>query len=78
MLKGQLWIDAATGAAVHQDGYAVKRPSVFVRRVELAHDVLNSGVHITRLKIETRLVGRAELVITERPLPLVAAEGAGR
>ena len=43
MLRGQLWIDAATGAAVHQDGYAVKRPSVFVRRVELAHDVLNSG-----------------------------------
>jgi len=78
LLKGQLWIDSATGAAVHQDGYAVKRPSVFVRRVELARDVLKTGMHVTRLRIETRLVGRAELTITERPVSLSTVEGAER
>jgi hypothetical protein len=74
LFKGQIWIDSATGQAVHQDGYLVRRPSLFLRRVELARDAQASG-RVTRLNIDTRLVGRAELTITERPVPQFVASG---
>jgi len=74
LFKGQIWIDSATGLAVHQDGYLVRRPSVFLRRVELARDTQASW-RITHVNIDTRLVGRAELTITERPVPESFASG---
>ncbi len=71
LMEGQLWIDAGTGLAVHQGGHLVKKPSIFVRRVELVRDTrLRDGVpdlQTARLAIDTRLVGRAELTIRERP-----------
>jgi hypothetical protein len=71
LMEGQLWIDAATGLAVHQGGRLVKKPSIFVRRVELVRDTrLHDGVpdlETTHLAIDTRLVGRAELTIREQP-----------
>jgi hypothetical protein len=49
----------------------VKTPSIFLRRVSIVQDTdLREGrpyLRITRLDIDTRLAGRAELIITERP-----------
>jgi len=72
LIQGQIWIDSATGIAVHQTGRFVKRPSVFIRRIEVARDTkLRDGLpstRVTHVAVSTRLVGRAELTITERPL----------
>jgi hypothetical protein len=71
MIQGELWIDAASGIAVHQHGRLVKSPSMFLRRVEVVQDTdIREGspyLRITRLGIDTRLVGRAELTIKEHP-----------
>ena len=71
LMKGELWIDAATGVGTRQAGRLVKQPSVFLRRVDVTQDTdIRDGrpyVRITRLAIETRLAGRAELTITEHP-----------
>jgi hypothetical protein len=79
LMEGQIWIDSATGVAVHQAGRFVKRPSVFIRRIEVTRDTnLLDGLpnaRVTHVAIDTRLVGRAELTITERPLR--AADSAG-
>jgi hypothetical protein len=73
LIRGQIWIDSATGIAVHQAGRFVKRPSVFIRKIEVRRDTnLRDGLpytRVTHVAIETRLVGSAELTITERPLP---------
>jgi len=70
LIQGQIWIDSATGIAVHQAGRFVKQPSVFIRRIEVKRDMnLRDGVpytRVTHVAIDTRLVGRAELTITER------------
>ena len=72
LIRGQIWIDAGTGVAVHQAGHFVKRPSVFIRKIEVTRDTnLREGLpytRVTHVAIETRLVGNAELTITERPL----------
>jgi len=71
LIQGVLWIDAETGAAVRQSGYLVKKPSIFVKRVDVTRETsLRNGVaesRVTHLAVETRLVGRAELTIHERP-----------
>jgi len=72
LIRGQIWIDSGTGIAVHQAGRFVKRPSVFIRTIEVSRDTnLRDGLpytRVTHVTIETRLVGAAELTITERPL----------
>ena len=72
LIRGQIWIDSTTGVAVHQAGRLVKRPSVFIRTIEVSRDTnLRDGLpytRVTHVTIETRLVGAAELTITERPL----------
>jgi hypothetical protein len=71
LIRGQIWIDAATGQTVRQTGYLVRSPSVFLRRVNVTRDVaLRDGIayaKTTRLEIDTRLIGVAELTIIERP-----------
>jgi hypothetical protein len=71
MIQGELWIDASTGVAVRKSGRMVKTPSIFLRRVTIVQDTdLRNGrpyLKITRLNIDTRLAGKAELTITERP-----------
>jgi len=78
LIRGQIWIDSATGIAVHQTGRFVKRPSVFIRKIEVTRDTnLRDGLpqtRVTHLAIETRLVGSAELTITERPLQAADSE----
>lgn len=70
LIKGALWLDGETGAAVRQSGYLVKKPSIFVKRVDVTRETtLHDGIaelRVTHLSVETRLVGRAELVIHER------------
>jgi len=72
LIRGQMWIDSATGIPVHQAGRFVKRPSIFIRRMEVARDTsLRDGLpytRVTHIAIHARLVGRAELTITEGPV----------
>jgi len=71
LIQGVLWIDADSGAAVRLSGYLVKRPSIFVKRVDVTRETsLRDGVaqsRVTHLALDTRLVGRAELTIHEHP-----------
>jgi hypothetical protein len=71
LIRGQIWIDSATGIVVHQEGRLVKRPSVFIRTIEVRRDTnLREGLpytRVTHVAVETRLAGSAELTITERP-----------
>jgi hypothetical protein len=72
LMSGELWLDGETGAAIRQSGYLVKSPSVFVKRVAITREtVLDRGVvrmRLTHLSVDTRLVGLADLTVTERPL----------
>ena len=72
LIKGELWLDGETGAVVRQSGYLVKKPSIFVKRVDVTRETaLRDGIaemRVTHLSVETRLFGRAELTIQERPL----------
>jgi hypothetical protein len=71
LIKGELWIDGETGAVVRQSGYLVERPSIFVKRVNIIQETaLRDGSaeeRVTHLSVDTRLAGRAELTIHERP-----------
>jgi hypothetical protein len=71
LMEGQIWIDGATGAVVHERGRLTKSGSVFIRRIELVRDcgarVDTRYQRITQIEIDTRLFGRAELIIRERP-----------
>jgi hypothetical protein len=71
LINGELWLDAETGAVVRQSGYLVKNPSIFVKRITVTRETsLSDGLAeelITHLSIDTRLVGRAELIIHEHP-----------
>jgi hypothetical protein len=72
LMSGELWLDAETGVPVRQEGYLVKSPSVFVKRVGITREtVLSEGVAqklMTHLSVNTRLVGVADLTVTECPL----------
>jgi hypothetical protein len=71
LIKGELWLDGETGAVVRESGYFVKKPSIFVKRVEVTRETaVRDGIaeaRVTHVSVDTRLVGRAELTIHERP-----------
>jgi hypothetical protein len=71
LIKGELWIDGATGLAVHEAGCLVRKPSIFIRRIKITRDIsLREGVpylRTTHLDVDVRFAGRAELTITESP-----------
>jgi hypothetical protein len=71
LIDGHLWIDQSTGAAVHQDGRVVKRASIFIRQIRITRDSGSRAglpyLRVTHVDIDTRLAGRAELTIRERP-----------
>jgi len=82
LIKGELWLDSETGLAVRQSGSLVKRPSIFVKRIDVTREIsLSDGVieaRITHLSLDLRLVGRAEIVVKERPfLPIECAPSTG-
>ncbi len=73
LIQGQIWIDPITGIAVHEAGHFVRRPSVFLSRIDITRDTtLCDGlpyIRVTHTAIQTRLRAlRAELTITERRL----------
>jgi hypothetical protein len=67
LFKGELWLDGATGMPLKEAGQLVKNPSVFLKKVEFVHDYeIRDGIAFPKhleSKIDTRLVGRAELSI---------------
>jgi hypothetical protein len=72
LISGELWLDAETGSAVRQSGRLVKSPSLFVKSIGIVREtVLSQGVAqmlLTHLSVDTRLVGLADLTVTECPL----------
>jgi hypothetical protein len=83
LIKGELWLDGESGAVVRQSGYFVKSPSIFVKRLTVTRETaIHDGLaeeRTTHLSIDTRLVGRAELTIHERPcMDLDGGAGAGQ
>lgn len=71
LFKGQIWIDAATGAELLVSGQVADVPSAgnsitFVRETTLA---ASDYTRVTHLTFGVPLLGRGELVVTERPLP---------
>lgn len=80
LIRGQLWIDSATGIAVRAQGVFVKRPSVFVRGVQVRRDVDHDGavprVRTTHVSVDARLIGRTELTITEQVMQTPTSRGA--
>lgn len=72
LIKGELWLDVETGLPIRRSGYLVKNPSLWIRRVVVTQeDLLRDGrvdSRLTHVTVDTRLVGRAELVILEHPL----------
>jgi len=71
LFYGVLWLDSETGIAVRESGYMSKSPSVFINRVNVTREnELHNGrieARITHVLVETRLVGRVQLIIVERP-----------
>ena len=71
LINGVLWIDSETAIAVRESGYLAKSPSVFVKRINLTREnELHNGTiaeKITHVSVEMRLIGRAQLIIVERP-----------
>ena len=67
LFKGEIWVDAATYLPVRESGTFVRNPSVFLKKVEFVREYeIRQGLllptHIES-RIETRLVGRAEVKI---------------
>ena len=67
LFKGELWLDGETGMPVRESGEFVKNPSVFLKKIEFVRDYeIQGGVAIPKhieSRVDTRLVGRAELSI---------------
>jgi hypothetical protein len=77
LIRGELWIDSATGVPIVQAGHFVKTSSAGIRRIEMVRDTnLRSGSpcsRITRVAVETRRAGRGYLTITEFPPAAIRA-----
>ena len=78
LVEGQIWIDSETGILLRQTGRFVKRPSVFVRRIDFVRDIeVRDGrayARTTHVTIDTRIVGAAKLSISERRLEMVGTD----
>ena len=71
LFKGQIWIDAGTGAELLVSGRFTDAPSrtdsiTFVRETKLD---ASGYVRVTHLSFAVPLLGRSELIVAERPLP---------
>ena len=82
LIRGELWIDAASGLVRRQAGRLVRTPSIFLRRVNVTRETeIRDGAacaRVTRLEIDARFIGRSELTITERPFTPVAGVQTGQ
>jgi hypothetical protein len=68
LFKGELWLDAETGMPLRESGEFVKSPSVFLKKISFVREYeLHDGVSIPKhiaSRVDTRVVGRAELQIS--------------
>jgi hypothetical protein len=83
LIRGQLWIDPVTGAALRLAGRFVKAPSASLQRIDITCDVdLHDGFpyeRITHAEIDMpRPMYRAELKITEKPLKTEEEQSSGQ
>jgi len=73
LIRGAIWIEGQTGLAVRLSGTLVKMPSIFLKRIDVTKVTsLQGGAadsRVTHLAFDTRIAGRAELTIQERPVP---------
>jgi hypothetical protein len=79
MYKGQLWIDAATFLRVQEAGYLVKNPSIFLKKVAFVRKYeIRDGLSVPRQVqsvVDTRLVGKAEILVAFSNFSLDDAKG---
>jgi hypothetical protein len=81
LIKGELWLDQRTGVSIRRSGRLVKDPSMLLRDVAITQDdIVRNGViesRLTHIAVETRSIGRAQIVVDECPLrPADAAPSA--
>jgi len=74
LIRGELWIELATGAPVLVTGNLVKMPSPSIRGINVVREIkFEDGcpyARTTHMIIDTRPAGRAELMTVELPLHL--------
>jgi hypothetical protein len=67
LFKGEIWIDAKTSLRVQENGYLVKTPSIFLKKVAFIRKYeIRDGIAVplqVHSVVDTRLVGQAELTI---------------
>jgi len=67
LFQGWVWLEAKTGLPVREQGELVKNPSVFLKKVTFLRDYeIKDGLAFPvkiESSVDTRLVGRAEVVI---------------
>ena len=76
LYKGELWLDAASGARVREAGEFVKSPSMFIRRVHFVREYAPRDSQLAycgqpelmSINVETRIVGDADMVVRQRPV----------
>ena len=71
LINGVVWLDSETAIALRESGDLAKCPSVFVKHIHVTREnALTDGkvaARVTHVTVDTRFVGRAQLVIFERP-----------
>ena len=74
LIRGELWIEPLTGAPVLVSGRMVKPASTSIRAINVVREIKSLDgcpfTSTTRVMIEIRPLGRAELTIIELPLRL--------
>jgi len=77
LLKGELWLDAATAQPLRLWGDLVKSPSFFVRNIRVVQDFQRIGdsSHPLRLllTVDTRIAGHVEMAVWLHPVDGEAA-----
>jgi hypothetical protein len=67
LIKGELWLDGATGLALRESGRLVRNPSIFFKKTEVVrrYEVVEDRPRLTEMtmQIDTRLVGRVEMQV---------------
>jgi hypothetical protein len=72
LFKGELWLDAETGAPVREAGEFVKSPSIFIHRIRFVREYTGSAScaapRRTSITVQTRIAGDAEMVVLQHPV----------
>ena len=67
LIKGELWVDGATAAALRESGRLVRSPSIFFKKTEVVrrYEVVDDRSRLMEMtmQIDTRLVGPVEMQV---------------